>query len=91
MGFMTCSPGGYKVESYSYFDNGFNLQWCPTHLDRDSAFKMSAVSNLGDEITIDELTWRPDVTDLNCLVANILGSRTLSIKPIEPSGMYTPA
>ena len=79
---MTCSPGGYKVESYSYFDNGFNLQWCPTYLDRDSAFEMSAVSNLGDHITIDELTWRPDVTDVECLVANILGSRTLFIKPI---------
>ena len=88
---MICSPEGYKIESYSNYDNGFNLQWCPTHQNRDSAFELSAVSNLGDDITIDELTWRLDLSNSNCYVANIISSRTLRIKPVKQSGMYSPA
>ena len=94
---MTCSPGGYEVRSYSYFDNGFNIRWCPNKIYSDFPFDMTAQSNLFDFLDITDDMWYHDISyeaDPNlqkygCYVTNILSTRKLYIRPKQLEGMFT--
>ena len=97
LGAMTCSAGGYEIRSYSFFDNGFNLRWCPNHIHSDFPFEMAAESNLGDFLELTDDMWQNDLSvevDISkqkygCFVTNILAARKLYIRPLDRDGMFT--
>jgi hypothetical protein len=96
-GSMTCSPGGYEVKSNAYFDNGFNLRWCPNKIYSDFPFDMTAQSNMFDFLDITDDMWYHDISyeadpglqKYGCYVTNILSSRVLYIRPRQLEGMMS--